>query len=143
MAKSKKSKKERKPTQEQQAAEYKNREVPTVETVERKFTDAEKLEMAESQNHLMDELENKENAKKEAGKQFDAEIAAFESQIKDLRMKINKGSTFDRVSCVMKMNFPANGVKTIYRKDTGERLRETVMTPDEMQEKLFEEDLTR
>lgn len=77
-----------------------------------------------------------EEAKKAMASDFKAKIDELAAQISLLSNHINNGWEFRPVDCVVTMNMPKDGMKTLFRIDTQQFVSEEKMSADELQGKL-------
>lgn len=95
------------------------------------------LELARA-NQKADELDLK---KKEVASKIKAEIEENLKDINVLAKKVNDGYEFRDVEVDYIMDSPKAGLKTVFRRDTGERVRECKMSDEDRQMVLdMEED---
>ncbi len=81
------------------------------------------------------------NAKADAMKAYREQLQEFEDEQMRLARIIQWGEEKRHVSCMVNFHTPNVGMKTIYRADTGELVREESMAPEECQEQLFHEEV--
>jgi len=74
-----------------------------------------------------------EHEKAQAAAAFGAEMKAALGRVADLTQKINNGYELRNVECIVLMEVPRPGMKTLIRADTNEPLRSEPMTMAEMQ----------
>lgn len=84
-------------------------------------------------NHALVEAELK---RKQITSDLKADEQRIVSEIAKLSRWVNDGHDFRSVECRVAFNYPKNGIKTFYRKDTGELVESINMEPHEMQENL-------
>lgn len=77
-----------------------------------------------------------EEQKKAVVAQFTEKVASSKSKISQLSRYINNGYDHRSIDCSILMNTPFVGRKTIIRDDTGEIVKELVMSEQEKQETL-------
>lgn len=77
-----------------------------------------------------------ESERKHAAATFKARLDGKDAEIKVLGDHINNGYEHRYIDCETRFNDPNTGVKSTYRKDTGEFVRKDPMTPEEMQLEL-------
>ena len=99
------------------------------------FSDTELLAIAKESAIEQQNISRFESQKKMVVKDFDGKIAASESKIESCSIQINNGFDFQFVNCIITLNSPKTGIKSITRTDTGEILCEK-MTEEELQEVL-------
>jgi hypothetical protein len=75
--------------------------------------------------------------KQAAMKGFNEEIADLESETAGLAMKLRAHGEQQPVECIVHFHKPTVAAKEVFRADTGEKIAEEAMTPDECQEHLF------
>lgn len=80
-----------------------------------------------------------ELAKKEPSKDFAEEMKALRGQMRSLSKAIRSKSEVRPVQCGLQFHKPQVGMKRIVRMDTGEIVRDEVMSLDERQNNLFED----
>ncbi|MFH1953144.1 MAG: hypothetical protein ABIL06_16190 [Pseudomonadota bacterium] len=78
--------------------------------------------------------------KKKFNDQIKADISGHEATISKMASMIQNGYEYRQVECAIEKDFDSKVIRII-RLDTGEVVRETTMTADELQEKLFKEGL--
>ena len=98
---------------------------------EQELKDISKKLAYENKNY--DELED---AKKSVTSDFSSKLNSSRANISKLSNNINNGYEYRDIECEIRLNEPADGQKTIVRKDTGEIVRVEDMTEREMQEEL-------
>jgi len=74
--------------------------------------------------------------KKSVTSSFKAQLDEKNAQIGVIGQHINNGYEHRYVECEIHYNDPNTGMKTIYRKDTGEVVKKETMTAEEMQLEL-------
>ena len=77
-----------------------------------------------------------QTAKRETAKTFGAQIEHAENCAAATAEKLNAGFEMREVSCIIKLDEPKAGVKSIIRTDTQETVRTEKMTAEEMQRPL-------
>lgn len=107
------------------------------------LTEKEILEVGKQSAELTRAIIALEDDKARISKDFGARIAEKEAQRSVLTDKIISGYEFRDVPCVVRLNDPKPGSKTIVRNDTIDVVAVELMNPDEMQEKLPLEDPPR
>lgn len=107
------------------------------------LTEKEILEVGKQSAELTRAIIALEDDKARISKDFGARIAEKEAQRSVLTDKIISGYEFRDVPCVVRLNDPKPGSKTIVRNDTIDVVAIELMNPDEMQEKLPLEDPPR
>jgi hypothetical protein len=103
------------------------------------FTPAEKREIAASLAQANERKVALEEQKKEVDADLKGQITATETRIATDARKYNNGYEYRDVECYPVYHSPEQGMKSVYRKDTGEFVRDMRMDTTEMQENLFEE----
>ena len=68
---------------------------------------------------------------------FAAALKQSAKRVAEISHKLNCGYEMRDVECVVLLDVPQPGIKTITRIDTGARIREEIMTDDERQGALF------
>lgn len=107
----------------------------TVESLRVKLTEKEQIEYSKQLAKHINDLQDKENKKKETVKIIDGEIAVCKAQINILSLKISNGYEYRAVECSWCIREP-EGHKTLYRDDTGEIVRIVKLSQDDLQRKL-------
>ncbi len=77
-----------------------------------------------------------EAEKKAVAARFAGEIKRANKQVSEITTKLNNGYELRDVAVRVVMDLPREGMKSIFRTDTQELLREEVMTPEERQRPL-------
>jgi hypothetical protein len=83
-------------------------------------------------------LATAEEEKKVATAQFAERIARHKASTSQMSRNINNGYEMRMVQCEVLLDKPIRGTARIVRLDTGEVVKERVMTPEEMQMELIE-----
>lgn len=104
-----------------------------VEYLPYRFTEDEVKGLGRELAQTNAEIEDLERQKKSAAAQIAAQIASKTQRQKSISEKINSGSEYRNVNCVIRYNDPAPGKKTTYRTDDGTVVRSGEMSADEMQ----------
>ncbi len=84
-----------------------------------KFTDEEFRERTKSLCKLVAERDETEEEKKASNASFTEHIKGLDSRISQESKILDAGNVDKNVECVWKMNDPKDGMKTLYRTDTG------------------------
>jgi hypothetical protein len=108
----------------------------TIEYLRHDFSQEELLEKAQELAGLTREKGSTEDEKKSANSNFKAQIDKIDAQIRIVSNEISNGYRHQNVDCEIHFNFPNSGMKTIFRKDTGETVKVESMSADEMQLEL-------
>ncbi len=108
------------------------REEKTIQYLKYQFTKEEKADLADSLARGIGELEQKTLQKKDVVKAIDADIAKLESSVSLSATKVKDGYEYRNIDCIIAYDYEAK-TKTITRIDTGEIVRESTMTNDELQ----------
>jgi|WetSurMetagenome_2_1015567.scaffolds.fasta_scaffold285826_2 hypothetical protein len=95
------------------------------------LTDEEKLEYGRQQSLNFEKMKEVEGQKKQAVKQFDAEVAGCESAIASTSQKINNGYEYRYVKCEILYDWKGR-IKRWVRSDTGEIAKEDMISDSEM-----------
>jgi hypothetical protein len=110
----------------------------TKEFLKYEFTREEKEQFASELARNLSELDQQRLKKKEVVKSIDSEIATGEAQVSKLASFVKDGYEYRNIECDVFWNYEAR-IKTIYRTDTGEKVRTIPMTANELQDTLFGE----
>lgn len=85
-------------------------------------------------------LSSEENSidkeRKAIASEFKAKLDGKAAQIEVIGTQINNGYEHRYIDCECHHHDPNTGMKTVYRKDNGEKVRVESMTPDELQIEL-------
>ena len=111
----------------------------TTEWLKYEFTEEEQKELAKKLAYETRNLMENEEAKKSVMSDFKSKIEAAKEKISKLSNQINNGYEYRNIECVVSLNDPKEGHKTLTRKDTGEVVKTVSMNSEEKQEKLFKE----
>ena len=95
-------------------------EKKTTVQLQYKFTPVEISEFSHEMARLYGEQGSIQAAKQAAVSEFKARLELSEKQIADLARKINNGTEYRDIPCILKLNCPAEGKKTLVRLDTNE-----------------------
>jgi hypothetical protein len=101
--------------------------------------ESELNDRGQSMSTAMLRYDEVEAAKKEASKDFSEEMKALRGRMRELSKNIRRKSEFRPVVCVVRFHVPELGMKRIMRSDTGEIVRDEVMTFEERQNNLFDD----
>jgi len=82
------------------------------------------------------QIEQLSDEKKQIMAGLNARVATAAATVALLSSHINTGYEFRNIDCTVTLNMPRTGMKSIYRKETGEFVRSEVMTGAELQERL-------
>lgn len=85
------------------------------------------------------EYDRVESAKKLANKEYNEQLDGLRQRTRQLSQEITSRTEMRMVPCVVQMHTPQVGIKRIVRLDTGELVREELMTDEERQQKFFEQ----
>lgn len=107
----------------------------TTELVKYTFTREEKEGLADELSRAVNELMGLQDDQKAVAAQFKSQITAKEAGIKSLSEKHRSGYEMRRVDCEVNMDYTAGMVRT-FQIDTGELVKERVMTVQERQLEL-------
>lgn len=125
------------PNGETAAAPEKNRrESPTLEYLPVRYTDPERMDIAEQLGRAAQSQGDLEDQKKAQDAEHKEALEACKLQIKRLSRKMASGSEMRNVQCVWLLGDPTPGEKTLVRKDTGEIVRVIPMQDHDYQEEL-------
>jgi hypothetical protein len=108
----------------------------TTESVRYEFTRSELYELGQKLARQTAQVFDLERQKKDVMKSLGAAIEHANLAVKVTTEKINGGYEMRDMDCLIVLNTPRSGVKSITRADTGEIVREENMTPEEMQRAL-------
>lgn len=100
------------------------------------FSEPEILTLSRDLSNTIANRSQKEADKKRAVKEFDAAIAAAESDIELKSEKVRSGYELRTITCRIEYHQPKVGFKTVIRSDTGETTEVAQMNALEMQEPL-------
>jgi hypothetical protein len=103
------------------------------------LNEAELNERGQRMSSAMLKYDEVEAAKKEAVKDYSEEMKALRGQMRELPRVIRRRSEIRTVTCGVQFHMPEVGMKRVIRLDTGEIVRDEVMTVDERQNNLFED----
>jgi hypothetical protein len=95
------------------------------------FTESELREFSRTMAREAQDLATAEDQKKVAVAQFAESIARHRSIIGQMARNINNGYEMRLVLCIVRLDDPKMGWATIVHKDTGELVRQRVMTDQE------------
>lgn len=109
---------------------------PCREFLKYSFTQDEILSKGSELARINSEAASIENEKKSITSQFKAKLDEKTAQIEVISNHINNGYEHRYVDCVIHHNDPNTGMKTVYRKDTGEVVKRESMSAEEMQLEL-------
>lgn len=101
--------------------------------------ESELNERGQRMSSAMLKYDEVEAAKKEAVKDFSEEMKALRGQMRELSRVIRRKSELRMVTCGVQFHVPEVGMKRMVRLDTGEIVRDEVMSVEERQNNLFEE----
>jgi uncharacterized FlaG/YvyC family protein len=108
-------------------------EVRMTHQVKYRFTRDEVRELGERLARRASDVYTLREAQKETNAKLKADIQSAEGDVAEIARKINEGYEMRDMECRVEYHIPRQGVKSIIRADTGEVVREEVMTPQEMQ----------
>lgn len=103
------------------------------------LTQDELNERAQKMSSAMLEYDTTEDKKKEAAKELAEQLSSLRDQMRLHSEAIRKKSEVRPVICYVRFHVPEMGMKRIVRKDTGEIVRDEVMSYDERQSNLFDD----
>jgi len=112
------------------------RETPTLEYLAVRFTDPERMDIAEQLGRAAQAQGDIEDQKKAQDAEHKEELEAVKLQIKRLSRKLATGSEMRNVQCTWLLGDPKPDEKTLVRKDTGEIVRVVPMHEHDYQENL-------
>lgn len=101
-----------------------------------KLTDSELIECGRKQSETISKIKRLEEELESYKTQKKADITLCESVIQATSDMINTGKTFRSVDCEIRWDFE-KGLKTWWRMDTGEQIRECKIPEHEMQESMI------
>jgi len=104
------------------------------ESIKYTFGKDEIRELGESLAHEAQTVFDLKAQKKSTNTSMNASIENANNRVADLTTKINNGYELREVECLVMMETPRAGMKTIIRIDTNEKVREEAMTMAEMQQ---------
>ncbi|HLZ90197.1 MAG TPA: hypothetical protein VKQ28_00680 [Candidatus Acidoferrum sp.] len=102
------------------------------------FTDAEERNCGQVLTDAIGRHQAARDRKRDVNKMLNEEIADIESEISILAVKLRAHGETQPVDCVVVFHKPTAAAKEIFRCDTGEKIAEEAMTPEECQEHLFD-----
>jgi hypothetical protein len=97
------------------------------------FTEKELREFAKELARETALLAEAEEQKKAIVASFSEKVATAKTKLSILSRYINNGYDYRNVDCSVLMDSPKDGMKTVYRDDTGEEVKIAPMTPEEKQ----------
>ena len=97
------------------------------------LTKDEKLKLVDEIIEIEDEIKEKENELEHFKQSVKAEIKDCENSRDRLFSEYKKGKKEVIVEAYWRMNYPASGVKTFFRKDNGEIIKSADMTGEDKQ----------
>jgi len=100
------------------------------------LTEGEKREIAQNLAVAVMSRDEAEGALKSAQTQIKSKIALHEAELTSFAEKLRSGFEMRNVECEIEGDYKT-GTVSIIRLDTGEIVRDRVMTNDERQKKLF------
>lgn len=100
------------------------------------FTEKEMRDIAKDLAKGNQDLESIEREKKQVVAAFAARATETAARVSRLAGYIREGYDYRDVECQVNFHLPRTGVKTIWRMDTGETVREVPMDKFELQEVL-------
>lgn len=100
------------------------------------FTEEETRENAKRLARKNQELAELELKKKQLAADIKSEIDSANADAAKLARWVNDEYDFRMIDCEIMLNSPTSGLKTIYRVDTGEVVKQDRMTSDELQQEL-------
>lgn len=100
-----------------------------------KLTQEEMLEYSKQMARACHEKKECEDSLKEVKAEFTAKIQGFESQVNLLSTKISNGYEYRETECELHYHWD-DGVKLLYRKDTGDLVKSEPIESWERQERL-------
>ena len=103
------------------------------ESCKYQFSQSELFQLGGMLAQVTQNLHDLHAEKREVMKSLAAQIEAFEKKIAGLAIKINQGYEMRELEVRVILDAPKPGVKSLFRIDTGEVVREEPMTPAEMQ----------
>ena len=96
-------------------------------------------ERAQKMSSAMIEYDELEDRKKSTAKNLADEMASLRDQMRLHSVAIRRKSEIRPTVCYVRFHVPEMGMKRIVRKDTGEVVRDEVMTYEERQANLFDD----
>lgn len=105
-----------------------------IETIDapHKFTDPERLELANTLAQATQKLTGLEEDKKRITSDFKAQIDGEQARANSVATKLNNGYELRQTECRL-LFFPKKGVKQYYRLDNGELVKEATMSSGDFQ----------
>jgi hypothetical protein len=107
-----------------------------MELAKYEFTKQEIINLADQLQRELRRQKELENEKKSAAAQFNEQKQTCTA----LAEKIADGFELRHIECRVLLNEPRNGIKRHVRNDTDQVIRELMMTDDEKQVELFDDD---
>jgi hypothetical protein len=102
-------------------------------TVQCVLTDEEKAQCASQLAQAVSDKKQKEGEMETFRSQNKAEVTAAETKINLFAEKVNTGREFRSIECSIEYDFDKK-IKTWFRKDTGEIVKDDIISESELQE---------
>jgi hypothetical protein len=112
------------------------RESPALEYLPVRYTDPERMDIAEQLGRAAQAQGDLEDQKKAQDAEYKESLEAVKLQIKRLSRKLGAGSEMRNVQCKWLLEDPTSKEKTLVRLDTGEVVRVLPMQDHDFQETL-------
>lgn len=103
------------------------------------YSDEELAEKRDEMSNVVLGAHEVEARKADAAKAFKEQLEALYSRLDVLARQVKNRGESRAVDCAVTLNKPTIGIKQIVRLDTGEFVKDELMTDDERQENLFVE----
>lgn len=100
------------------------------------YNDADRLVLGRQLADTHKDLEQAQADKKSVVADFSARIKSHEAKIVDLAGKVSNGYQVKEVTCEWRFHSPKDGLKQLFRLDTGESVEIADMTSTELQPEL-------
>lgn len=100
------------------------------------FTEAEFLEHARLLGKLNQDLSRAEERKKRVSSELAADVKARQDEVSSQSRLVSNGYEYRDIECEVRYHDPENGKKTLVRMDSGETVKVSFMSGDEMQASL-------
>lgn len=106
------------------------------EYLRRDFTPTELASESQTLARVTQELAMLEEQKKKITSEISASIKAKQTEVLDASRRVSQGYEYTMVDCEWHFDQPELGLKQLVRMDTGEVVREAVMSDEEKQQWL-------